>query len=71
MSAAICWINMVGPAVPLYALAIIMQPTFEQERPDINHFQTVQQSIYLSSMTCLFVLCVVGMVSSVHGFITR
>jgi len=71
MSATICWINMMGPAVSLYSLAIIMEPTFQQERPDINHFQTVQRSIYLPSMTCLFVLCIVGMISSVHGLIVR
>ena len=53
--------------MPLYSLAIIMQPTFPQERPDISHFQTVQRSIYLPSMTCLFGLCLVGMASSVHG----
>jgi len=71
MSATICWINMMAPAVPLYSLAIIMQPTFQQERPDISHFQTVQRSIYLPSMTCLFGLCIVGMISSVHGLIVR
>ena len=62
---------MMGPAVSLYSLAIIMEPTFQQERPDINHFQTVQRSIYLPSMTCLFGLCVIGMISSVHGLIVR
>jgi len=71
MSATICWINMMGPAVSLYALAIIMEPTFQQERPDISHFQTAQRSIYLPSMTFLFVLCIVGMISSVHGLIIR
>lgn len=62
---------MMGPAISLYSLAIIMEPTFQQERPDINHFQTVQRSIYLPSMTCLFGLCVIGMISSVHGLIVR
>ena len=62
---------MMGPAVYLYALAIIMEPTFSQERPDISHFQTVQRSIYLPSMTCLFGLCIIGMISSVHGLIVR
>jgi len=71
MSATICWINMMGPAVSLYSLAIIMQPTFQQERPDISHFQTVQRSIYIPSMTCLFGLCIIGMISSVHGLIVR
>ena len=71
MSATICWMNMMGPAVSLYSLAIIMEPTFQQERPDISHFQMVQRSIYIPTMTCLFGLCIIGMISSVHGFIVR
>lgn len=71
MSATICWMNMICPAVSLYSLAIIMEPAFQQERPDISHFQTVQRSIYLPSMTCLFGLCVIGMASSVHGLVVR
>jgi len=35
---------MIGPSISLYALAIIMQPTFQQERPDISHFQMMQRS---------------------------
>lgn len=60
-----------APAVALYSLAIMMEPTFQQERPDITHFQKVQRSIYLPSMTCLFGLCMIGMISSVHGLIVR
>ena len=63
--------NMMVPAVSLYSLAIIMQPTFQQERPDINHLAIIERSIYLPTMTCLFVLCLVGMISSVHGLISR
>ena len=48
-----------------------MQPTFMQERPDISHFQTVQRSMYLPAMTCLFALCVIGMISSIYGLIVR
>ena len=71
MSATICWMNMMGPAVSLYSLAIIMEPTFQQERPDINSFQKVQRSIYLPTMTCLFGLCIIGVISSVHGLVVR
>jgi hypothetical protein len=63
--------NMMGPSISLYSLAIIMEPTFSQERPDISHFQTVQRSVYLPIMTCLFGLCIIGMISSVHGLIVR
>jgi hypothetical protein len=62
---------MMGPSVSLYSLAIIMEPTFSQERPDISHFQAVQRSVYLPSMTCLFGLCIIGMISSVHSLIVR
>ena len=71
MSATICWMQMMCPAVSLYSLAIIMEPSFREERPDISHFQMMQRSIYIPSMTCLFALCVIGMVSSVHGLVIR
>mmetsp|Transcript_17055 Transcript_17055/g.36790 ORF Transcript_17055/g.36790 Transcript_17055/m.36790 type:complete len:110 (-) Transcript_17055:604-933(-) len=48
-----------------------MQPTLQQELPVISHFQTVQRSIYIPSVTCLFGLCIFGMISSVHGSIVR
>mmetsp|Transcript_9548 Transcript_9548/g.20593 ORF Transcript_9548/g.20593 Transcript_9548/m.20593 type:complete len:1435 (-) Transcript_9548:31-4335(-) len=71
MSATICWMNMIGPSISLYALAIIMQPTFQQERPDVSHFQMMQRSVYLPSMTFLFGMSIIGMVSSVHGISIR
>ena len=71
MSATICWMQMMCPAIPLYALSIIMQPSFFSEAPDISHFQTLQRTVYLPSMTVLFALCVMGMMSSVVGVIMR
>lgn len=71
MSATICFMQSLAPAVGLYSLAIIMQPTFIQERPDISHFQTVQRSIYLPATSCLFALCIIGMISSVYGLMVR
>jgi len=71
MSSTICWMQMICPAISLYSLAIVMQPSFKEERPDISHFQTMQRSVYLPSMTCLFGLCIVGMISSLHGLAVR
>lgn len=71
MSATICWMQMICPAISLYSLAIVMQPSFKEERPDISHFQTMQRTVYLPSMTCLFGLCVIGMISSLHGLAVR
>ncbi len=62
---------MICPAISLYSLAIVMQPSFKEERPDISHFQTMQRSVYLPSMTCLFGLCIIGMLSSLHGLFVR
>mmetsp|Transcript_19164 Transcript_19164/g.39503 ORF Transcript_19164/g.39503 Transcript_19164/m.39503 type:complete len:1319 (-) Transcript_19164:1318-5274(-) len=71
MSSTICWMQMICPAISLYALSIIIQPSFFSETPDITHFQALQRTVYLPCMTSLFVLSVVGMLSSVHGVIMR
>lgn len=71
ISATTCFLQSLAPSVGLYSLAIIMQPTFMQERPDISHFQTVQRFMYLPAMTCLFALCVIGMISSIYGLMVR
>jgi hypothetical protein len=71
MSATVCYMQMICPAVSLYSLAIIMEPSFREERPDISHFQALQRSIYLPSLTCLFTLCIIGVISSIHGILIR
>lgn len=71
MSATVCYLQMICPAICLHSLAIIMEPSFREERPDISHFQALQRSIYLPSLSCLFTLCIIGMVSSLHGIIIR
>lgn len=71
MSATVSYLQMICPAVCLYALAIIMEPSFREERPDISHFQALQRSIYLPSLSCLFTLCIIGAVSSIHGIVIR
>ncbi|KAL3779983.1 hypothetical protein HJC23_007082 [Cyclotella cryptica] len=71
MSATVSYIQMMCPAVSLHSLAIIMEPSFREERPDISHFQALQRSIYLPSLSFLFTLCIIGMISSIHGIIIR
>lgn len=71
MSATVSYIQMICPAVSLHALAIIMEPSFREERPDISHFQALQRSIYLPCLSWLFTLCIIGMISSIHGIIIR
>lgn len=71
MSATVSYLQMICPAICLHSLAIIMEPSFREERPDISHFQALQRSIYLPSLSCFFTLCIIGVVSSLHGIITR
>jgi hypothetical protein len=36
ISATVAYMQMSAPAISLYALTIMAQPSFEQEKPDIN-----------------------------------
>jgi len=65
ISAPVGWIQMSAPAIALYALTIMAQPSFEEEHPDVTDFQRVHRMIYLPFMHVLFVLSVIGALSSV------
>ena len=39
ISATVAWMQMSAPAVSLYALTIMAQPSFEEEQPDVTNFQ--------------------------------
>ena len=58
---------MSAPAVSLYELTIMTQPSSEQELQ--NHH--MHRFLYMSSIHVLFFLAIVGMVSSVQGVIVR
>lgn len=62
---------MSAPSISLYALTIMAQPSFEQEKPDINRFQRAHRFVYLPAMHFLFVLSVVGLLASVQSFVVR
>ena len=62
---------MSAPAVALYSLTIMAQPSFEEEHPDITNFQRVHRLLYLPFMHFLFVTAVVGALSSVQSLYTR
>ena len=62
---------MSAPNVALYAVTIMAQPSFEEENPDINHFQRLHRRYYLPFMTFLFGLCLLGAIASVHSIIVR
>lgn len=63
--------QMSAPNISLYALTIMAQPSFEEEHPDVTHFQKVHRMVYLPCMHFLFALCLVGMLASVVSLITR
>lgn len=71
MSAPATWIQMSAPAVSLYSLTIMAQPSFIEEHPDVTHFQRVHRMVYLPCMHVLFALAVVGMISSIQSFVVR
>lgn len=62
---------MSAPAVALYALTIMAQPSFEEENPDMTQFQRIHRSVYMPIMHFLFINSVIGVVSSIHSLKTR
>jgi len=71
ISAPVGWIQMSAPAVALYALTIMAQPSFEEEHPDVTNFQRIHRMVYLPCMHALFALSVVGAISSVQSLFAR
>lgn len=63
--------QMSAPAISLYALTIMAQPAFEEEKPDINRFQRAHRLVYLPAMHFLFVLSVIGFLASLQSFLVR
>lgn len=71
ISATVGWMQMSAPSISLYALTIMAQPSFQEELPDVNHFQRVHRMVYLPCMHALFALSVVGFLASVQALIVR
>lgn len=67
ISATVGYMQMSAPAISLYALTIMAQPSFEQEKPDINRFQRAHRLVYLPAMHFLFVLSCIGFLASIHA----
>ena len=62
---------MSAPAVSLYALTIMAQPSFVEEHPDITNYQRVHRMVYLPCMHFLFALACIGVLSSVQSLYVR
>ncbi|CAB9509282.1 expressed unknown protein [Seminavis robusta] len=71
ISAPVGYMQMSAPAVALMALTIMAQPSFEQEKPDINRFQRAHRLVYLPAMHALFVLSVIGFLASLQSLAVR
>ncbi len=71
LSASVSWIQMSAPAVSLYALTIMAQPSFEEEHPDITQYERVLRRVYLPTMHFFFTTAVIGAMSSVHSLFAR
>jgi hypothetical protein len=71
ISAPVSWIQMSAPAVSLYAMTIMAQPSFEEEHPDINEYQRLHRMVYLPCMHLLFVAAMLGAISSAQSLYVR
>ena len=71
ISATVAWMQMGAPAISLYALTIMAQPSFEEEHPDVTHFQKVHRMVYLPAMHFMCFLSLVGFAASVHSLWAR
>jgi hypothetical protein len=71
ISAPVSWIQMSAPAVSLYAMTIMTQPSFEEEHPDINEYQRLHRMVYLPCMHLLFVAAMLGAISSAQSLYVR
>lgn len=63
--------QMNAPAISLYALTIMAQPSFEEEHPDVTHFQRVHRMVYLPCMHVMAALSILGFVASCHSLWNR
>lgn len=71
ISATVGWMQMSAPAVSLYALTIMAQPSFEEENPDVTNFQRVHRMIYLPCMHIMCGLSIIGFLASCHSLWVR
>ncbi|KAG7356728.1 hypothetical protein IV203_001414 [Nitzschia inconspicua] len=71
ISATVGWMQMSAPAVSLYSLTIMAQPSFEEEHPDVTDFQRVHRMVYLPCMHVMCALSILGMAASVHSLYVR
>lgn len=71
ISATIGWMQMSAPAISLYALTIMAQPSFEEEHPDITQFQRVHRMVYLPCMHVMAALSFIGFFASLQSLWTR
>lgn len=77
IAAPVCWIQLSGPSITLYAATIMSQPSAEQERaiqnsPMAKHLYLEQMhDYYLPFQHLMFALCLLGMASALHSLWSR
>lgn len=71
ISATVGWMQMGAPAISLYALTIMAQPSFEQEQPDVTNFQRMHRMVYLPCMHVMCALSILGAGASIHSLYVR
>ena len=73
ISAPVCWIQISGPSIVLYTLTLLAQPSSftVESNLDPDKYLLMHRKFYLPCMHVMFVLCVVGVISSVVGLCQR
>lgn len=77
IAAPVCWIQLSGPSITLYALTIISQPSRQTEMllegdSDRNaQYSEAMERYYMPMQHFMFFLSLVGCLSAVHSLITR
>jgi hypothetical protein len=71
ISATVAWMQMSAPAISLYALTIMAQPSFEEEHPDVTRFQRVHRMVYLPCMHAMCFLSILGFLASLLSLYSR
>jgi len=77
ISAIVCWLQLSGPAVVLYALSIFGQPGSDVEEMSVSnpknkeqYFQ-VHRTYFMPLIHLLFVFCMISMASALYCLKTR
>ena len=77
IAAPVCWIQLSGPSITLYALTILAQPSHHteallQDDSELSkEYRDTMHAFYMPVQHFMFLLSLIGCVSAVHSLIVR